>query len=293
LPDHPDAAVPIGRKNGRSFIDVFSRCVYAAREPSRRSGDQCAVCTDSGRTSRRSADYRARPSRSRDIRARERLGTSRKIAGSNVLSAHASPACEFTVEPLTERHLDAFRALFEASSAPCFCRYWHFSGTKNDWLERCASRPDENFEEQADAVRRGDISARGLVAIEPPSGRVVGWMKLSPESALPKLSALPVYRNVPSPEGTWKIGCFLVQPERRRRGISTALLRAASTYVRAWGGRFIEGYPRRASHPLHDEEAWQGPESLFIEFGFRAIHDVAPYPIYRKIVAQDADAVAL
>jgi GNAT superfamily N-acetyltransferase len=186
------------------------------------------------------------------------------------------------VEPFGPHHLDGFRALFDASSSSCFCRYWHFTGTKNEWLDRCANRPEENLAEQSDALRGGDTSARGLVAIE--DGVVVGWMKVAPREAMPKLTSLPVYKSLPFEEGTWSIGCLLVHPTARRRGVARALVLAAETHVRAWGGRVLEGHPRRSSAPLYDEEAWQGPERVFIELGFEPAHDVSPYPVYRKVL---------
>ncbi len=188
------------------------------------------------------------------------------------------------VEPLAERHLAGFAKLFEGASSSCFCRYWHFTGTKNEWLDRCANRPDENLAEQSQAVVRRDPSASGLVALE--AGAVVGWMKLAPRESLPKLTALPVYRHLVAEPGTWTIGCFVVDPAVRRRGVARALVRAAEAHVADQGGWAIEAHPRRSTEPLHDEEAWQGPERLFVELGFAAIHDVSPYPVYRKVVSR-------
>jgi GNAT superfamily N-acetyltransferase len=193
------------------------------------------------------------------------------------------------VEPFAPAHVDRFARLFEAASSSCFCRYWHFTGTKNDWLDRCAHRPEENLAEQAAAVRAGDASARGLVAVDRAAGdAIVGWMKLAPHEAVPKLTSLPVYRGLAAEPATWTIGCFLVHPGERREGVARALLRAAEQHVHAWGGRVLLGYPRRSSEPLHDEEAWQGPERLFVELGYTAIHDVPPYPVYRKVVVSGA-----
>lgn len=187
-------------------------------------------------------------------------------------------------EAFGPEHLAGFEKLFEASSSSCFCRYWHFTGTKNEWLERCAFRPEDNLAEQAAAVQQGDSSARGLVALDGETRAVLGWMKLTPRAALPKLTSLPVYKSLPYEEGTWTIGCFLVHPEARLRGVARSLVAAADSHVAGWGGRFLEAHPRRATSPLHDAEAWQGPERLFAELGYTAIHDVAPYPVYRKVV---------
>ncbi len=87
---------------------------------------------------------------------------------------------------LDETTAPAWQALFEASGSPCFCRYWHFEGKKNDWLERCALRPEENRDEQLALVRSGAPEARGLLAME--GATAVGWMEaFSPRARLPKL----------------------------------------------------------------------------------------------------------
>ncbi len=192
------------------------------------------------------------------------------------------------VEALSEERLAGLVDLFEASSSTCFCRYWHFTGTKNEWLDRCANRPEENRAELEASVRAGEPSARALVALE--DDRVVGFMKLVPRATIPKLRTLGVYRQLDlgDEHTTYSVGCFLVHPERRKKGVATALLRAAPDFVKRWGGRAVEGYPRRSSAPLYDEEAWQGPEPAFAKAGFEVVHDVAPYPVVRlSVPAQD------
>jgi GNAT superfamily N-acetyltransferase len=189
------------------------------------------------------------------------------------------------VVALDEGALAAFRGLFEASHAPCFCRYWHFVGTKNEWLDRSAFRPEESFAEMAADVQARAAGASGLLALEATASgeRAVGWMKLVPRFALPKLRSLPVYRHLDlgDERATYSIGCFLVAPEARRKGVARALVEAAPRFVRAWGGKAIEAYPRRSEVPLHDEEAWQGPEALYRSLGFAVVHDEAPYPVMR------------
>jgi GNAT superfamily N-acetyltransferase len=197
-----------------------------------------------------------------------------------------------TVEPLAEHRVASLHALFEAASCPCFCRFWHFSGTKNEWLDRCAHRREENFAELERGVHIGDPSARGLVAIAErtfgslPEGTVIGWMKLTARKSVPKLRALPVYRSLDLGDEatTFSIGCLLVHPEARGRGVARALVGAAPDMARAWGAHAVEAYPRRSAEPLHPEEAWQGPECVFVDAGFEAVHDIGPYPVYRRIL---------
>jgi GNAT superfamily N-acetyltransferase len=189
----------------------------------------------------------------------------------------------FRVEAVTEAHLPALRAFFEASSSTCFCRYWHFGGTKNDWLERCAFRPEENAAELESVVKAHDPAGRGLVALDEHEA-VVGWLKLTPRRCVPKLRALPVYKNLDlgDEDTTYSVGCVLVRPDARGKGVARALTAAAADIARAWGARALEAYPRRSEEPLHPEEAWLGPERVFVEAGFEPIVDAGPYPVYRK-----------
>jgi len=189
------------------------------------------------------------------------------------------------IEALAEAHLPRLRAFFDASGSTCFCRYWHFTGTKNDWLDRCANSPEENLAELESAVRAREAAAFALVAVDD-TGDVVGWLKLTPRAAVPKLRGLPVYRNLDLGDevSTFSIGCMLVRPDVRGGGIARALVDAAPHFAAKWGALAIEAYPRKSNEPLHPEEAWQGPERLFVEAGFDAVVDVAPYPVYRKRV---------
>lgn len=191
------------------------------------------------------------------------------------------------IEPLAPAHMDGFRALFDAAGSSCFCRFWHFEGNKNEWLARCAHRPEENFEEQSRAVASHDPTGEGLVAIDD-DGRVIGWMKLAPRSSMTKLTTRGIYKAVTAVPDTYVIGCFLVHPEARRRGVARALTIAAEAHVVARGGSAIEAFPHRASAPLYDEEAWQGPAAMFLALGYTEADSLlgppteVAYPLLRK-----------
>jgi GNAT superfamily N-acetyltransferase len=176
----------------------------------------------------------------------------------------------------------AWARLFDACNSSCFCRYWHFEGNKNDWLARCAHDADANRREHLSWIEAADPRARGLVAWQ--GDLAVGWMKLAPRACLGKLTRLPVYRSIEIGDdaGVYSVGCFLVAPAYRRRGVARALLASADTHVRAWGGVAIDAYPRHTEGPLHDEEAWMGPESLFREAGYETASGSGAYPVYRR-----------
>jgi len=190
------------------------------------------------------------------------------------------------VEALTPARWPALEAFFRACDSPCFCRFWHFEGDKNAWLARCVEEPEKNAAEQRALVDRGDPSARGLVATR--GGDVVGWMKLAPRAALPKLRARPVYRalDLGSDDGVWSIGCFLIHPAARRTGVARALLEAAPRFAAEWGARAIEAYPHKSSTPLGEHEAWMGPYALFTSLGFEPMPSAVdgPYPVLRRAI---------
>jgi hypothetical protein len=194
------------------------------------------------------------------------------------------------IAALDETTLPAWQALFEVCESPCYCRYWHFQGTKNDWLDRCAHRPQDNRDEQLSLVRSGATEARGLLAMD--DGAAIGWMKLAPRAGLPKLRRQGAYRGLDlgPDDGVWSIGCLLVRPDRRLHGDAQALISGASAAVRAWAQSdrplAIEAYPRGnpagdSSTRLHDEEAWVGTQSLFERCGFVRIAGEPAYPVMR------------
>jgi GNAT superfamily N-acetyltransferase len=195
------------------------------------------------------------------------------------------------VAPLDAANAATWVGLFDACGSACFCRFWHFEGKKNDWLARCAQRPEDNRDEQLALVRAGAPEARGLVAFD--AGAAVGWMKLTPRAVVPKLVRQGAYRplDLGADAGIWSIGCLLVRPEYRGSGVAMALIDAAPDAARGWStalepARAIEAYPRGqpdgGAIRLHDEEVWVGTERLFERCGYVRVAGEPAYPVMRR-----------
>jgi len=197
-----------------------------------------------------------------------------------VIASTSRPVCE----PLGPARFGALAELFRRAGSACFCQYFHFEGGKNDWQARLAFEPERN--EQALGERALLDPPRGIVAMD--GGDCVGWMKLEPAEGLPKLYGQRLYRNLPcfaaDREGVWTIGCFLVDPARRRQGVARALVRAGIDSARAHGASALEVFPRRVQG-VGAEELWTGPFLLLESEGFEVVHDQAQYPVMRRSIA--------
>ncbi|MFZ5893998.1 MAG: GNAT family N-acetyltransferase [Myxococcota bacterium] len=175
----------------------------------------------------------------------------------------------------------ALEAFFARCDVPCHCRYWHFAGDKNAWLDRCFNAPSENARElREDLERSGELSA--VVARD--DHGIHGWLKITPAERVEKLYQQRLYRGLPcfagERSGTFTVGCVLVEPDFRRRGVARELLSAAVDLAKQAGARRIEAFPRRGEH-LGDPELWMGPYSSFERAGFRVVNEFAPYPVLR------------
>ncbi|WP_437804980.1 GNAT family N-acetyltransferase [Sorangium sp. So ce1078] len=193
-----------------------------------------------------------------------------------------------TVAAAAPEHLAGIEALFEAAGTPCYCRYYHFEGTNNEWLARCSDGQGENRREFAEALAAGSDEARGVVALAKDVPDVVGWLKVAPAAVVAKAYERRLYRGLPcfagDRAGVFLIGCAVVHPGHRRQGVATALVAGAVGLAPAWGARALEALPRRPKEPVSDEELWTGPVSAFTRNGFVEVNAFEPYPVLRRML---------
>lgn len=192
-----------------------------------------------------------------------------------------SGAGEITILPATPERWVDFETLMGARGGcgGCWCMLWRLSSKSFEAQKGKANR---------DAMRAifESGAAPGLLAYD--GGEPVGWCSLAPRDAFPRLETSRVLKPL-GDRPVWSVTCFFIRKTHRRRGISVALLRAATNFVRKQGGQILEGYPiDPAKRPYPAAFAWTGLAAAFLKAGFEErLRRSKTRPIMRKTLAED------
>jgi GNAT superfamily N-acetyltransferase len=161
------------------------------------------------------------------------------------------------VRPVTADTWDDLARLFEARGAPHFC-----------WCTAYRARDAPRLEksEKKALMKQLVSSATPIGVLAYDGGEPVGWCSVAPRETYVKLErSRTMPRATPAEASTWTVLCFFVPRAHRAKGVSSALLRGAIAYVRAAGGRVIEGYPFDTAGV---SSTHRGHSSLFEAAGF-------------------------
>ena len=191
------------------------------------------------------------------------------------LKQRARPKLIF--HPATPDRWPDFAALFgqNGACAGYWCMWWRAS--RADWRK---GKGAGNRAAIRKIIQRG--AEPGLLAYD--GDRPVGWCAVAPREEYPGLGRSRVLKPVDE-AAVWSVTCFFIAREYRKLGVSTALLRAAADFVRARGGRIIEGYPVEARSEMPAAWAWTGLASAFLEAGYTEVaRRSASRPIFRRVL---------
>jgi ribosomal protein S18 acetylase RimI-like enzyme len=188
-------------------------------------------------------------------------------------------AGEVEVVPLTPDRAGEFLRFFDNNAfadnpgwASCYCMYYNFAGSQEEWEHRTS---DENRRDKETDVRAG--RACGYLAIV--DGEPAAWCNATPRTQLPGLDRASEFRTEDA-ERVGAIVCFNVAPQFRRQGIASRLLDAACDGFRAQGMAFAEAYPAREARG--DARSYHGPLEMYLRAGFTVLRDEGPFAVVRK-----------
>jgi len=177
--------------------------------------------------------------------------------------------------PLAPGRWDDLETLFgpRGATGGCWCMWWRTTQREFE-----ASKGEANRAAFQRLVESGAEPGLLAYAQEEP----IGWCAVAPRDAYVRLARSRILRPVDDLPVS-SVTCFFVAKSWRRKGVSTALLRAAIDFVRERGGRIVEGYPTdSAAERQVDAFVYTGIASVFRDVGFVEVARRSPTrPIMR------------
>ncbi len=150
----------------------------------------------------------------------------------------------------------------------CQCVAWWVPSWEG-WGERTAA---QNLELRQKLTRDGVYDGYFIHA----DGALAGWVQAWRRDAFAKLAT---QFGVTSDEDAWMIGCVLILPDFRGKGVAGEALRLIVDDLRLRGARSIDAFPKRGAADAG--ELWNGPESTYAGLGFAVVRDDAKRPLLR------------
>ncbi|MDG6901610.1 MAG: GNAT family N-acetyltransferase [Nitrososphaerota archaeon] len=171
----------------------------------------------------------------------------------------------FSVKELSRDTYQDF-SLLARRQGGCWCMYYQRarpvrSRSTAEWART-------NSRDKRKLVRQG----RSHAILVYDGSRPVGWCQYGPEEELPRIDAGRFYRAAKMPaqgRRLWRITCFFVDRDYRRKGVAGAALTAALESIKKQGGGVVEAYPVVSKKMVAVPEwLWFGTPRMFEHEGF-------------------------
>lgn len=143
---------------------------------------------------------------------------------------------EFVARPLNDSTWPDFARLLERHNGVwggCWCMAFHSEGVGK------GNTQEQNRLNKEVRVREG----RAHAALVYEGDDCVGWCQFGPTSELPRIKHRRIYESGLAALPDWRITCFFVAKDARRRGVASAALGGALDEIARLGGGTVESYP--------------------------------------------------
>ncbi|HEY7588267.1 MAG TPA: GNAT family N-acetyltransferase [Thermoplasmata archaeon] len=176
---------------------------------------------------------------------------------------------QYTTEELSPETWPDFDKLFAKHGgvqAGCWCVFYQRPGPISEGNIGRGGRAARNRRDKKALVMGG--RSHGILVYA--GRRPVGWCEYGPKEELPRIDAGRNYRKLAlgHPKRLWRIACFFVDRDFRRRGVAQIALRAALDSIKRRGGGIVEAYP--ATHP-RAVAVWFGSVGMFEREQFKTV----------------------
>ena len=185
----------------------------------------------------------------------------------------------YTTKELSSKTWADLERLFEKPGVGdawwCWCMHHHtrsYSLPENKRLPTRAESAVRNRREKKELVEKG--YSHGILVYA--KGEPVGWCQYGPREELPRIDNSQKYRKLALEHGKdklWRITCFVVDKNYRRRGVAGTALKAALEAIRNKGGGLVEAYPVSKTDQ-GSNYMYPGTATMFEKAGFKL---VAPF----------------
>ncbi len=168
---------------------------------------------------------------------------------------------EYTVKPLSSKTWSSFADLVEKHNGVwggCWCMSFHSEGTGTG----------KGRSLKLGRVREGRAHA-ALVFHGP---ICVGWCQFGPTDELPRIKHKKAYMEALIDLPDWRITCFFVDRDYRRKAVSALALTGALREIGRLGGGTVESYPEDVKdRSVSGSFLYNGILSMFQQQGFHPV----------------------
>lgn len=186
---------------------------------------------------------------------------------------------DYRVEALDDTTFPAFEALVRKHNGifgGCWCLYFHDQPGTGSQDGNCAAKKR--------LVEQG-IAHHALVMHD---DAAVGWCEYGTPSELPNIYHRKQYDASGIDPTTYRITCFFVDRDHRKRGVAELALSGALAAIAQSGGGSVEGYPRHDldTRTMSASFLFNGTLHMFERAGFTRVSDLGKFrTIVRREVA--------